>query len=147
MNDQIEENNQTNQNADNQNAMTAQIEENNQNAMTAQIEQNNNILRQRRQNTWPLTTELYLFNNVLHILYYDERNILNRPVGISVQIEPFEEPFIYFTEGYTTNHTRSLNNFVYYGRNNDEVNYMRTHILNRTNEARNLLNSILNSFM
>jgi hypothetical protein len=144
MNDQIEQNN---QNADNQNAMTAQIEQNNQNAMTAQIEENNNTLRQRRQNTWPLTNELYLFNNVLHILYYDERNILNRPVGISVQIEPFEEPFIYFTEGYTTNHTRSLNNFVYYGRNNDEVNYMRTHILNRTNEARNLLNSILNSYM
>ena len=143
MNVQTNQIEQNNQNADNQNADNAD----NQNAMTAQIEQNNNILRQRRQNTWPLTTELYLFNNVLHILYYDERNILNRPVGISVQIEPFEEPFIYFTEGYTTNHTRSLNNFVYYGRNNDEVNYMRTHILNRTNEARNLLNSILNSYM
>ena len=121
----------------------AQNNQDNQNAMTAQIEQNN----QRRQNVWPLTNELYLFNNVLHILYYDERNILNRPIGISVQIEPFEEPFIYFTEGYTTNHTRSLNNFVYYGRNNDEVNYMRTHILNRANDARNLLNSIINSYM
>ena len=134
MTTQIEQNNEAQNNQDNQD---------NQNAMTAQIEQNN----QRRQNVWPLTNELYLFNNVLHILYYDERNILNRPIGISVQIEPFEEPFIYFTEGYTTNHTRSLNNFVYYGRNNDEVNYMRTHILNRANDARNLLNSIINSYM
>ena len=118
---------------------------------TITINENNNnqriINRERRQNTWPLTTEVYLFNNVLHILYFDERNIDNKPVGISVSIEPFEDPYIYFTEGYTTNHTRSLNNLVYYGRNNDEVNIMRTYILNRSNDARNILTSIINSYM
>jgi hypothetical protein len=102
---------------------------------------------ERQQNTWPLTTGLYVYNNVLHILYYDERNIEDRPVGISVSIEPFEDPFVYFVEGYTPNHTRALNNFVYYGRNHDEVNQMRTIILNRTNEARNLLTCIINTYI
>ena len=110
-------------------------------------EQQNAIQNGRRQNTWPLTTGLYLFNNVLHLLYYDERNIIDRPVGISVMIDPFEEPFVYFLDNYEHNHTRAINNFVYYGRNHDEVNHMRTFIMNRTNEARNLLNSIINSYI
>lgn len=108
---------------------------------------NQTAIRQRRQNTWPLTTELYLYNNILQLLYFDDRNIENRPVGISVYIHPFEEPYIYFLEGYTTNHTRALNHLVYYGRNNDEVNHMRTHILSKTNEARDILNSIINTYM
>ena len=133
-----------NQNTYNQNTYNQNTY--NQNTMNAQIEQTN-VLRQRRQNTWPLTTELYLYNNIFQLLYFDDRNIENKPVGISVYIHPFEEPYIYFLEGYTTNHTRALNHLVYYGRNNDEVNMMRTHILNKRNEARDILNSIINSYM
>ena len=118
----------------------------NQGAMNQNV-MNQHAIRQRRQNTWPLTTELYLYNNILQLLYFDDRNIENRPVGISVYIHPFEEPYIYFLEGYTTNHTRALNHFVYYGRNNDEVNHMRTYILNKTNEARDILNSIINTYI
>ena len=114
---------------------------------TNQNVMNQHAIRQRRQNTWPLTTELYLYNNILQLLYFDDRNIENRPVGISVYIHPFEEPYIYFLEGYTTNHTRALNHLVYYGRNNDEVNHMRTYILNKTNEARDILNSIINTYI
>jgi len=126
----------------------AEIQNERQNAERPQLQYNRNDQRnERQQNTWPLTTGLYLYNNVLHILYYDERNIEDRPVGISVSIEPFEDPFVYFVEGYTPNHTRALNNFVYYGRNHDEVNEMRTIILNRTNEARNLLTCIINTYI
>jgi len=96
--------------------------------------------------TYPLTNGLYLFENTLHILYYDERNVLNHPIGISVSVEPFEDPFIYFLDNYEYNHTRALNNFVYYGRNHDEVNHMRTHIIKRINDSRQLLNRIIESY-
>ena len=99
-----------------------------------------------RNPTYPITNGLYLFENTLHLVYYDERNILPHPIGISVTIEPFEDPFIYFLDNYDHNHTRALNNFVYYGRNHDEVNHMRTLIINRINGARQLLNRIVNSY-
>jgi len=124
-----------------------QYERQNTERQNDERERNKRPRHERQQNTWPLTTGLYVYNNVIHILYYDERNIEDRPVGISVSIEPFEDPFVYFVEGYTPNHTRALNNFVYYGRNHDEVNQMRTIILNRTNEARNLLTCIINTYI
>jgi hypothetical protein len=90
------------------------------------------------QNNVTLTTSLYTFQNVLHVLYYDERYIL--PVGILVKVPEFNEPFIYFSEDYPHTHTRSLNHYV---ENNNEVNHRRT-LLNYTNIAKNTFMSIIN---
>ena len=38
------------------------------------LKMNQHAIRQRRQNTWPLTTELYLYNNILQLLYFDDAN-------------------------------------------------------------------------
>lgn len=109
-----------------------------------EVNQNAVALNQNNQNNETLTTGLYIFQNVLHLLYYDERYIL--PVGISVDVPGFNEPFIYFLEDYPYTHTRALNNYVYYGRNNDEINERRTLLLNYTNIAKNTLTSINNDY-
>jgi len=101
---------------------------------------NQHVVNQNNQ----LTTGLYIYQNILHMLYYDEAHIL--PVGISVDVPGFNQPFIYFSEEYAYNHTRALNNYVYYGRNNNEVNERRTLLLNHTNIAKNLLVGIQNTY-
>jgi hypothetical protein len=93
----------------------------------------------------PLTTGLYIYQNVMHLLYYDETHIL--PVGISVDVPGFNQPFIYFSEHYAYNHTRALNDYVYYGRNNDDINRRRTLLINYSNIANNILTGIRNHYM
>ena len=110
------------------------------NEVDYQFELNQNVMNQNNQ----LTTGLYIYQNVLHLMYYDDAHIL--PVGISVDVPGFNEPFIYFSEEYTYNHTRALNNYVYYGRNNDEINHRRTLLLNCTNIAKNILTGIRNDY-
>ena len=103
----------------------------------------------QNQNVRPLTPILYIYQNVLHRIYYD--NIYILPVGISVDVPGFNQPFIYFSEDYPYtdypyNHTRALNNYVYYGGNNNEINRRRTLLLNYSNIANNILTGIRNHF-
>ena len=104
----------------------------------------NNVNQTNVNNQMELTSGLYVYGNVLHMLYYDERHIL--PVGIMVEVPGFHDHFIYFIENYNHTNTRSITNYVYYGRNNDEVNERRTQLLNYTNTAKNLLADIRNTY-